>query len=222
MGQIPFGQPILVGHHSEGKHRAHIKKVDRLLSASVLSDSKAAYYEAKVERMEKDATIFSDDPEAIVKLKKKIGSAEDCHKKMVLANKLLRIGNKEGLSALGFSEETIKTLSEKDYMGHIGFPSYSLSNSSANISRMKKRVEELTKLSKEEPEEIESESFKIVKSIELNRIQCFFEKSNLEARDYLKKYAFRWSPRNGCWQRHISAPAMRYAKEAMSIKPEVS
>lgn len=32
---IPMGQPILVGHHSEGRHRRHLEKIDRKLGKAV-------------------------------------------------------------------------------------------------------------------------------------------------------------------------------------------
>lgn len=32
---IPFGQPILVGHHSERRHRAAIKRADNAMRASI-------------------------------------------------------------------------------------------------------------------------------------------------------------------------------------------
>lgn len=35
MDAIPFGQPILVGHHSEGRHRREIDRIDRDLEAGV-------------------------------------------------------------------------------------------------------------------------------------------------------------------------------------------
>ena len=37
------------------------------------------------------------------------------------------------------------------------------------------------------------------------RIQLFFEgKPEPEVRDVLKGEAFKWSPRNGCWQRQLT------------------
>ena len=44
---IPFGQPILVGHHSEGKHRRAIKRMDNLMGKSVKEGEKAEYFRDK-------------------------------------------------------------------------------------------------------------------------------------------------------------------------------
>jgi len=55
---IPFGQPILVGHHSEKKHRALIKRnwnrMDKMVAESRKSEaykSRAQYWESKVNDM---------------------------------------------------------------------------------------------------------------------------------------------------------------------------
>src|SRR3989338_10205669 len=45
---IPFGQPILVGHHSEKMHRRHIEKIHNAMNKSVELQKKAEYYEGKV------------------------------------------------------------------------------------------------------------------------------------------------------------------------------
>lgn len=41
---VPFGQPILVGHHSEGMARAHYKKIERAMDKAVSEGSRAAYW----------------------------------------------------------------------------------------------------------------------------------------------------------------------------------
>ncbi len=44
---IPFGQPILVGHHSEKRHRRDLEKIDNSMRKSVEASEKAEYYENK-------------------------------------------------------------------------------------------------------------------------------------------------------------------------------
>lgn len=46
---IPMGQPILVGHHSEKRHRRDIEKIDNAMRTSVEESKKAEYYEEKAE-----------------------------------------------------------------------------------------------------------------------------------------------------------------------------
>lgn len=58
--QIPFGQPILVGHHSEGRHRAHIKRIDSASRKGYNEYKKAEYWQdranAAIRRAEKRMT----------------------------------------------------------------------------------------------------------------------------------------------------------------------
>lgn len=46
---IPFGQPILVGHHSEKRHRRDIEKIDNAMRKSCEESDKAKYYEGRAE-----------------------------------------------------------------------------------------------------------------------------------------------------------------------------
>lgn len=46
---IPMGQPILVGHHSEKRHRRDIEKINNQMSKAVELSSKAEYYSDKAE-----------------------------------------------------------------------------------------------------------------------------------------------------------------------------
>jgi hypothetical protein len=45
---IPPGQPILVGHHSEGRHRRDLARVDRYFQKAGEEDEAAAYHEQRV------------------------------------------------------------------------------------------------------------------------------------------------------------------------------
>jgi hypothetical protein len=48
---IPMGQPILVGHHSERRHRRDLSRIDNQMRKSVAESNKADYYESKVSRL---------------------------------------------------------------------------------------------------------------------------------------------------------------------------
>lgn len=49
---IPFGQPILVGHHSESRHRAALKRQDTRMRKSIEEDDRAKYWERRAGRVE--------------------------------------------------------------------------------------------------------------------------------------------------------------------------
>lgn len=70
--QMTPGQPILVGHHSEKKHRRLIEKAHNDIRKSIEESEKSKYYIDKIESVENDKVIYNDDPNAIGKLKDKL------------------------------------------------------------------------------------------------------------------------------------------------------
>ena len=74
---IPFGQPILVGHHSEGRHRAAIRRMENRVQRGFRAQAKAEYYQQKIASAESNAAVSSDNPDAIVLLEKKIAMLEN-------------------------------------------------------------------------------------------------------------------------------------------------
>lgn len=57
---IPFGQPILVGHHSERKHRKAIDRASRALAAAVKSEQTANYWLYRATGVECFANMKND------------------------------------------------------------------------------------------------------------------------------------------------------------------
>lgn len=54
-GVIPFGQPILVGHHSEKRDRNYRNKIHNTFGKAFAEQDKAAYYEQKAENARETA-----------------------------------------------------------------------------------------------------------------------------------------------------------------------
>lgn len=74
---IPFGQPILVGHHSEKSDRSYRNRINnKYEKASQVTDI-AEHYNDKVKAMSNNTAISQDDPEAIQKLKIKLQDIEN-------------------------------------------------------------------------------------------------------------------------------------------------
>lgn len=71
------GQPIIVGHHSEARHRRDIKRMDNNLRNAVREENKVDYYQSKIQSIENNNVISSDDPQAIQKLEKKLKILEE-------------------------------------------------------------------------------------------------------------------------------------------------
>ena len=95
---IPFGQPILVGHHSEGRHRAAIKRADNAMRKSIDEGKRAKELRGKAAAVGTGG-ISSDDPDAIDKLKTKLADLELSQANMKAANRVVRKWNKKGVSA---------------------------------------------------------------------------------------------------------------------------
>lgn len=87
--------------------------------------------------------IRSDDPDAIAKLQAKLAYLEGYSELMRSANKLVRKNDRAGLAAMGFPENVITGMFEKDFAGRIGFPDYELKNNNAEARRTRQRLEEL-------------------------------------------------------------------------------
>ena len=167
--------------------------------------------------------ILSSDENAIELLEEKLENLTDMQERMKAANKAIRLkdtekGN-EQLRSMGYSDEQIKELREPDFCGRVGYPDYALTNNNANIKRVKGRLEVLKKEKSRDSTENEVADLPgvtIKENVEEMRLQLFFEgKPEPEVRDILKRQAFKWSPRNGCWQRQLTNNARLAAKEAI-------
>ncbi len=117
---IPFGQPILVGHHSEGRARRDQGRIHSGMSQGVESQKMAEHHRYKAANLEGalENSIFSDDPDAIEQLTEKIERLEEKRGKMKAAN-----------------AEARKSKKPRPY------PSYSLSNLGATIRTAKQRIQ---------------------------------------------------------------------------------
>ena len=69
---IPMGQPILIGHHSEKRHRKDLERIDKEMRKSIQESEKAEYYRNKIDNIDNSKAISSDDPQAIEKLQARI------------------------------------------------------------------------------------------------------------------------------------------------------
>ena len=168
---IPLGQPILVGHHSEKRHRRAIDRHDRNflktgehLHMADRHRSRAAGIQEQLNR-----SIYSDDDDAIPALQQRIAELEARRTRMKAINQWLtkhggiprrRVPRGSERALFERAGEAIErchaelTLTQKEgqeivraleFNGVLGYPSYALSNLSANIRRQVKRLERLQK-----------------------------------------------------------------------------
>lgn len=209
---IPMGQPIMVGHHSEGRHRRDLAKIDSYMRRSVEENKKADYYERRAEAAENNRAIFTDDPEAVDKMRAKVDELRKLQEYMKRINKIHAAYLKNPTS---IQKETDLTEAEiKKIVNYVPryswekhpYAPYKITNNGANLRTAEKRLEELIKRSQMETKEVEYQNgIKVVENVEENRLQVFFPgKPDEETRTKIKRAGFRWSPTNGCWQGYLT------------------
>ena len=216
---IPMGQPILVGHHSEKRHRRDIERIRALATKGVTLSKEAESLERRASFAESNTAISSDDPDAVPKLRAKLASLGRDRERMKAANTAIR---KKGgdvvarLVALGFNEARAKSLFEEDPMGRVGFPAYALQNTSSEERRIKERIRQLEARAASPAKPPETVGDCTIAEAE-NRVRITFPaKPPEEMRGALKGAGFKWSPSAGAWQRFASGAAWSDARRILS------
>jgi predicted phage tail protein len=186
--RIPMGQPILVGHHSEKRHRRDLNRIHNQTGKGLDLLKEADRLEDRADNAENNTSISSDDNEAVKKLKDKLVKLEKQRQEIKDHNKKAK---------------------EKA-------PSYLLSNLSQNIRSVKKRIEQLEEIAKIENTEEEINGVSLVVNTADNRVQLVFDgKPEKEIRQKLKRHGFKWAPSVGAWQRMLSNQAIGSAKDIL-------
>lgn len=212
---IPFGQPILVGHHSEGRDRRYRAKISGTFSKACEASREA---EELARRAASVGTggISSDDPDALEKLKAKLAEAEAQHAQMVGVNRIIR-GNATVVDPIpktvqaiidcypSFSRKLAEILLKGDFCGRVGYAAYQLTNSKGRIRQIQERIQQLEEKSKLQLVEEQSEHYVYREDPDENRILLKFPgKPNENIRKALKSYGFRWSPTRGAWVTNLT------------------
>ncbi len=147
-GMIPFGQPILVGHYSEGRARRDQDKIHNGMRSSIDNYSKAAEFRSRADGIEAAAenAIYRDDEDATEKLAARILEREAERDRIKAFNASMRKGEldfelldgKQKVNYLSIVKNAPYQLGNKGT-----FPGYALSLLGASIRKDKKRLEEL-------------------------------------------------------------------------------
>ncbi len=214
---IPPGQPILVGHHSERRHRRDIARMDANIKAAIQHDETAEYYARKAKNYGKHG-ISSDDPAAIDKLREKLADMESDRQMAKAVNTHWR-KHKSLEGCPGVDEKLAAALHRAMTMrggsNPIPFKTYHFADISANIRRVKDRIAALEKNAQRGNIETEKNGYTYREDTAENRAMFFFpDKPDDDTRAALKRASFKWSPTRGAWIRQLSNSA-RYAAETI-------
>ena len=162
--------------------------------------------------------IRSEDDNAVTQLEDKLAKLEAVQAKMKAVNAYYRKHKTlDGCPDLTEDEITAlkSDMSQGWHMEDKPFQSYKLANNNANIRRIKGRIETLRREKTGDTTEnrYDDIGLTVKEHHGIMRIQLFFDdKPAPEIRDILKRRAFRWSPKNVCWQRQLTNDG-RYATE---------
>lgn len=230
---IPFGQPVLVGHHSEGRHRRDLGRIDRAMGRYIDESKKADELRRRAESVG-TAGVSSDDPDAIAKLEAQLATAEARREQEVAANAAVRgharrrmkvlgvesLGAEDHativglLEADGFPPEVVKGLRRRVLAFPMWLPQLG-PNLGREVARLQARIAQLKEASEMEARPaIEFPGGSVVDDKDDNRVRIFFDaKPSEEVRSRLKRAGFKWSPSNSAWQRQRSNAAWALAME---------
>lgn len=207
---IPFGQPILVGHHSERRHRAALGRSDANMAAGVADAERSRHHESKAGGLERqlEGAIYSGDADAAEALEAKAAELDKDAERSIAINKAWRKhkANPEALqaawNALGLSDALCvematraRTYSWTDRQGPCD-PTYARSNA----RRARERIKEVNARAERTAAAEAAAGGVMVEGGEAPHYWCrvtFAEKPAREVLNALKAAGYRWG--GGYW-----------------------
>lgn len=193
---IPFGQPILVGHHSEGRDRNYRGRIENKFRKGYELMKRAEELKSRAEGIANNDNIYSDDPQAVEKLDDKTTELKAEQADMKRINTALRKG--ADFDSLEMSPEHRKKLLEiEKYQAYYqprkkGFPPYMMTSINAKIKTAEKRAAVIEKKQSIPDKDEEVNGIKIEWRASENRIRIFFPvRVDSETFALLKKHGYR-------------------------------
>lgn len=162
--------------------------------------------------------IKSNDPEAIEALTAKLEGLKQERAAMKAVNAFYRKhGTLDGCPELTpAAQKAIEGMWARGWYVGVPYPTYTLANSLANVKRTEQRLNGLKAAQVAAPAEVEHDGITYREDPEQMRVQLIFDgKPAEDVRAILKKWSFRWSPRNSAWQRQLTDNGKRAARRAL-------
>lgn len=195
MRWIEPGQPILVGHHSERRHRRAIARADQHMAKAVEFAKKAERLDQRAEAVGHGG-IASDDPAALQQLRAKLAERQTRQEKMKAANKA-----KRGT-----------------------YQPYQLSNNNAEIRRLIERIKQVEELHQAAPIEKEGNGWSMSEDDGRILVQ-FDQRQPDEVIEPVRSAGFVFARSRRAWVRKVTANAVtaaeRLADKLAKLLPEV-
>ena len=214
---VPVGQPILVGHHSERKHRRALERHDARMRRSVENARDAEKCRESADAVGTGG-ISTVAPEALEKLGAELQGLEAAHKKRKAVNRIIRknlpITDYPAVARQIVNEGLLDEDEAQEILGmndpsrrEIGYPEYMGRNANANIRRLKQRIAGIEALRAAPPVEHTGTGFSV--RTENGQLKICFDdgKPPEEVRETLKRGAYKWSRNAEAWVRKYTIPA---------------
>lgn len=163
------------------------------------------------------AVVKFDDQEALPVLKARLDELTAMQEKMKAVNAYYRKNKTldDCPDLLPEERKEIEELWERGICVGAPYPPYHLTNNNAAIKRVREHIERLESAKKSDIE-VEHHGYTYKENGEAMRVQLIFPgKPDDDTRALLKSYGFRWSPRNGAWQRQLTDNGRRAARQLM-------
>ena len=160
----------------------------------------------------------------VERLQIKLDTLTELQEKMKAANKIVRSKKMseeeqiDNLVALGLNEkQAVEILKPTERWQSVGFPTYQLQNNLAKIKATQAAIERHKAMAEAEDKEITFNGGRVVVCNSDERIRFYFDEiPTAEVRNLMKRNAFKWSPKNGAWQRQLTANCKFDAKRILA------
>ncbi len=217
-------QPLLSDHHSFKPAQSRRKKIIALADKGLEQHNKAKHYRHKLAN--EGNAIASDNPTAVDMLQAKLTHLQAKQKEMKEINRTVKKHKDadpqtrlDALKEYGLTNSEIVELLKPDFAGRMGYPSYELTNNSASMRRVKKRIEEL------ENHDLYADISETGKgwNLEANEgrlVLEFDEKPESETLGHVKRCGYKWAPSRKAWVRKDTPNARKAISELTKpLKP---
>lgn len=146
----------------------------------------------------------------VERLQNKLDTLTEWHEQMKAANKIIKSKStadeqREELAAIGLDKMEIAEVMGEVYPWK-GYSAASLANNLAKIKATQAAIERHKAMAEAEDKEIKFNGGRVVMCNSDERMRFYFDSvPSAEVRDLMKRKAFKWSPKNGAWQRQLTA-----------------
>lgn len=205
LGALSRCYSVLVTGPARFNSRRHAKMNDYEQAAR---DRLYNWSEAVVKRLNRQQRLTGW--QGVERLQNKLDTLTEWHEQMKAANKIIKSKStadeqREELAAIGLDKMEIAEVMGEVYPWK-GYPAASLSNNLAKIKATQAAIERHKAMAEAEDKEIKFNGGRVVVCNADERMRFYFdEMPSAEVRALMKRKAFKWSPKNGAWQRQLTA-----------------